>query len=139
VFTTFIEQTVKKSILSKDLNKLLEDFVSKNNLTVPKSFSNNLGKIIMILLPMKDEKLKMLYQVIKIITLINQPSDLSSFISSNEVLTVSNSSDFLSVPQDFQEKMESIYNNINTNDKRKNNINDFVSVKSFESEKQSKM
>jgi len=125
--------------LSKDLNKLLEDFVSKNNLTVPKSFSNNLGKIIMILLPMKDEKLKMLYQVIKIITLINQPSDLSSFISSNEVLTVSNSSDFLSVPQDFQEKMESIYNNINTNDKRKNNINDFVSVKSFESEKQSKM
>jgi hypothetical protein len=113
--------------------------MSKNNLTVPKSFSNSLGKIIMILLPMKDEKLKMIYQVIKIITLINQPSDLSSFISSNEVQTVSNSSDFLSIPQDFQDKMESIYNNININDKRKSNINDFVSVKSFESEKQSKM
>lgn len=126
-------------MLSKDVNKLLEDFLSKNNLTLPKSFSNHLGKIIMILLPMKDEKLKMIYQVIKIITLINQPSDFSSFISSNEVLTVSNSSDFLSVPQDFQEKLESIYNNINNNEKRKNNINDFVSVKSFESEKQSKM
>ena len=125
--------------MNKDLNKILEEFSSKHKFAITKPFTHSLEKIIAILLPMNEDKLKMIYRVIKIITLINQPSDLYSFISSGEVLTVSNSSDFLSAPQSVPEKMEMINNNINRTSKTKNNIKDLVSVKSFESEKQSKV
>ena len=87
-----------------------------------------------ILIPKKEQKLKMIYRVIKIITLINEPTELSSIISSTDDHIISNSSDFLSTPQYIPESQ----NIINKNEKNNNkNIKDFVSIKSFESEKQS--
>ena len=135
-FSNIIEQAIKKTIMTNEINRFFEERSSLNKLRFPEKVSESFVKIMKILLPIKEAKLKMIYRVIKIIILINQPSDFSSIISSNDVMTVSNSSDILSIPQDTPENMTVINNNIEKNNKIIN-IKDYVSVKSFESEKQS--
>ena len=120
-----IEQALKKNFLNEKFTKFFENI---KKFSFPEHTSQYLEKIMKILIPKNEEKLKMIYRVIKIITLINQPTELSSFISS----TVSNSSDFLSTPQHIPDTQ-----NIGNNNEK--NIKDFVSIKSFDSEKQSKI
>ena len=133
---SIIENAIKKKIMTNEVNIFFEELSSQNKFRIPKSIPESLEKIIKILLPMNEQKLKLIYRVIKIITFINQPSELSSFISSNDNLNFTNSSDFLSIPQEIPEKMNLINNNIDRNYMNKN-IHDFMSVKSFDSEKQS--